>query len=100
MWWSGFSNNVGEPQTHTAPDCRLTEGVPRYRVASTLGLTLCTRRLGWSCSSLDAKDLTWSLYRPGLGGPTSGNASLGPRFLFSIDLVESNAPGTMYPFGG
>ncbi|CAI5715535.1 unnamed protein product [Peronospora effusa] len=76
-------------------------GVPRYRVASSLGLTLCTRRLGWSCSSLDAEDLkTWSLYRTWTWWSPSGYTSLGTGFLGSIDLVESDAPGTMYPFGG
>ena len=70
LWWSGISNNVGDPQTHTAPDCRLTEGVPRYRVVSYLGSHLVYPS-AWLVLLFGKRrrlDLTWSLYRPGLGG--------------------------------
>ena len=91
LWWSEISNNVGDPQTHTAPDCRLTEGVPRYRVVSYLGshlvypsawlvLLVCKRR---------RLDLTWSLYRPGLGGPRVDMLHSGPGLLGSIDLTRA-----------
>ena len=88
--WGGISNDVRHPPTHTAPDCWLTEGMTQYRVASIMGFTLCTRRLGWSCSSLDA----YKLIDHWVESDTPDNAylfcylrvllSLGPFFLFTV----------------
>ena len=78
LWWSEISNDVRDSQTHTAPDCRLTEGVPRYRVVSYLGSHLVYPS-AWLVLLFGKRrrlDLTWSLYRP-----TSGYASLGAGVL-------------------
>ena len=48
VWWSGNYKFIRKTSsTLTGLDCRLTEGVPRFRVKIYLSfLTLCTRRFG------------------------------------------------------
>lgn len=51
LWGCSFPSNERNPQTHTAPDCWLTEGYPDTVSRLSWGLTSCSCQLGLASTS-------------------------------------------------